>query len=83
MPWIDKARPRDAGVTSSSEHWRPPRHINAFIIAFVAYDLLTAFKPRIDQKLNVYPFSAFPMLRRRADGTRCVGLSSAVCTATS
>lgn len=41
--------------------WRVPRHIAAFIVVFVAYDLTTAFWPRIDQRLNTYPFSGFPM----------------------
>ncbi len=32
-----------------------------FIVSFVVYDLFTAFWPRIDQRLNTYPFSSFPM----------------------
>ena len=41
--------------------WRPPRARRIFIVAFVAYDALTAFAPGLDQWLNTYPFSGFPM----------------------
>ncbi len=41
--------------------WSPPRAIRGFVIAFVAYDAITAIIPTIDQRLNTYPFSAFPM----------------------
>jgi hypothetical protein len=49
--------------------WRPSRAIRGFIIGFVVYDLLTAFVPTLDQRLNTYPFSGFPMfatIRARA-----------------
>ncbi|HEY5924610.1 MAG TPA: hypothetical protein VIV11_23185, partial [Kofleriaceae bacterium] len=38
-----------------------PLPTRIFIIAFAVYHLATAFVPRIDQKLNTYPFSSFPM----------------------
>jgi len=41
--------------------WSPPRAIRGFVIAFVAYDVITAIIPTIDQRLNTYPFSGFPM----------------------
>jgi hypothetical protein len=41
--------------------WRAPRATRVFIIAFVVYDVLTAFVPTLDQRLNTYPFSSFPM----------------------
>lgn len=41
--------------------WRPPRAARAFVLGFVIYDVLTAFVPVVDQKLNTYPFSGFPM----------------------
>nr|MDQ3370321.1 hypothetical protein [Myxococcota bacterium] len=34
------------------------------ILAFVLYDVLTAFTPALDQRLNTYPFSGFPMFAR-------------------
>jgi hypothetical protein len=39
----------------------PPRARRLWILVFVLYDLVTAFVPAIDQKLNTYPFSGFPM----------------------
>lgn len=41
--------------------WAPSLRIATFVIAFVAYDAVTALIPTVDQKLNTYPFSAFPM----------------------
>jgi hypothetical protein len=37
------------------------RWLRAWIAGFVGYELVTAFVPVIDQKLNTYPFSGFPM----------------------
>lgn len=41
--------------------WTPPRAAWWFVIAFVTYDAITAIVPTLDQQLNTYPFSAFPM----------------------
>lgn len=41
--------------------WSPPRWAQRFIVAFVVYDVITAVIPTLDQRLNTYPFSAFPM----------------------
>ena len=41
--------------------WAPPRAARRFVLAFVIYDVVTALVPTIDQRLNTYPFSAFPM----------------------
>jgi hypothetical protein len=41
--------------------WRPPRGPRIFVIAFVIYDVITSFVPALDQRLNTYPFSGFPM----------------------
>src|SRR5262249_28806839 len=41
--------------------WSPPRAVSIFVIAFVAYDAFTALVPGVDQRLNTYPFSGFPM----------------------
>lgn len=38
-----------------------PRWARGFVIAFVIYDAVTAIIPTLDQRLNTYPFSAFPM----------------------
>jgi hypothetical protein len=43
------------------EDWRAPRGPTIFVIAFIVYDVVLAFSPGIDQKLNTYPVSAFPM----------------------
>lgn len=39
----------------------PRRALRIWIIVFVVYDVLTAFIPTLDQRLNTYPFSGFPM----------------------
>ncbi len=41
--------------------WSPPRAVRIFIVAFVIYDVATALIPSLDQRLNTYPFSGFPM----------------------
>ena len=41
--------------------WQPPRAPRIAIAVFVLYDVVTAFAPGVDQWLNTYPFSAFPM----------------------
>ena len=60
---------RPASVPAPPPGWQPRRSIRWFVIAFVAYDAFTAFVPTVDQKLNTYPFSSFPMfatIRARA-----------------
>lgn len=39
----------------------PARAPRIYVIAFFAYELVTAFIPTLDQRLNTYPFSSFPM----------------------
>ncbi|HUJ60574.1 MAG TPA: hypothetical protein VLX92_18865 [Kofleriaceae bacterium] len=56
--WIAR-RPRPAERTPDG--WRPRRAARIFVIAFVAYDAVTAVVPALDQWLNTYPFSGFPM----------------------
>lgn len=49
--------------------WKPRRAAQIFVIGFVTYDAVTALVPALDQRLNTYPFSAFPMfatIRARA-----------------
>ena len=41
--------------------WQPPRATRIYIVVFVIYDVATALIPALDQKLNTYPFSGFPM----------------------
>ena len=53
-------RPRPAAAPAPPS-WQPPRGARWFVIAFVVYDALTAFVPALDQWLNTYPFSGFPM----------------------
>lgn len=43
------------------EGWKAPRGPRIFIACFFAYELLTSFIPALDQRLNTYPFSGFPM----------------------
>jgi hypothetical protein len=56
---------RPSARTSSAKNppasWTPPRGPRRFVIAFLVYDAITALIPTIDQRLNTYPFSAFPM----------------------
>jgi hypothetical protein len=46
---------------AAPEGWTPPRAVRRFVLAFVIYDAITAAIPTLDQRLNTYPFSAFPM----------------------
>jgi hypothetical protein len=49
--------------------YRPSRAIRIWVVVFFFYQTLTAFVPTLDQRLNTYPFSGFPMfatLRVRA-----------------
>ena len=39
----------------------PPLRVQLFVIAFVIYECAMSLIPRIDQKVNTYPFSGFPM----------------------
>ncbi|HET9626287.1 MAG TPA: hypothetical protein VFP84_33220 [Kofleriaceae bacterium] len=41
--------------------WRPPRGQRWFVLGFVVYDALTGLVPKLDQILNTYPFTGFPM----------------------
>jgi uncharacterized membrane protein YphA (DoxX/SURF4 family) len=41
--------------------WTPPLAARSYVIAFVIYDAATAIIPTLDQRLNTYPFSGFPM----------------------
>jgi hypothetical protein len=52
---------RPASEPPTPEGWSPRRAVRRFIIAFVVYDAITAAVPRVDQWLNTYPFSGFPM----------------------
>jgi hypothetical protein len=39
----------------------PSRAVRTWIACFLAYDILTAFVPTLDQRLNTFPFTSFPM----------------------
>jgi hypothetical protein len=56
---IERFRP--SPVPKTLVDWRPPKGPRIFIIAFIGYDVLTGFIPTLDQRLNTYPFSGFPM----------------------
>jgi len=55
-----RPEPRPPAPTSALPAWR----VRAFVLAFVIYDVATAFIPKIDQQLNTYPFSSFPMFSK-------------------
>jgi hypothetical protein len=59
------ARRRRGAVPAVQTRGRFPAVVShftiAFVIAFLAYDAITAFVPTADQRLNTYPFSGFPM----------------------
>jgi len=42
----------------------PSRAVRAFVIGFVVYDLAMSFIPMIDQRLNTYPFTGYPMFAK-------------------
>jgi hypothetical protein len=42
----------------------PRRPVRLFVIAFVVYDLATSLIPTIDQRLNTFPFTSFPMFAK-------------------
>lgn len=58
---VTRRAPATPATPSTPPGWTPPRRAYWFVIAFVVYDALTAIIPTLDQRLNTYPFSAFPM----------------------
>ena len=50
-----------AAAAATAPPVRPPLGARIFVIAFVLYDLATSLIPRLDQRLNTYPFTSFPM----------------------
>src|SRR4029078_9510273 len=52
---------RAPALPATPPGWQPPHAARRFVIGFVIYDLATALIPTLDQRLNTYPFSAFPM----------------------
>lgn len=54
-------RRRPLPVREPPPVWAPPPVSSRFIVAFIVYDAVTALIPTLDQRLNTYPFSAFPM----------------------
>ncbi len=52
---------RRAAVPAVPDGWTPPRAAQGYVIAFAIYDMITAIVPTLDQRLNTYPFSGFPM----------------------
>ena len=58
---LGRVRGRGTPPAPPPSDWRPARGGRAFILGFVVYDALMAFVPTLDQRLNTYPFSGFPM----------------------
>jgi hypothetical protein len=52
---------RAPALPATPPGWSPPLRARIFVIGFIAYDAITALVPTLDQRLNTYPFSAFPM----------------------
>jgi hypothetical protein len=52
---------RTVAAPAVPDGWTPPPAVRAYVIAFVVYDAVTALVPTLDQRLNTYPFSGFPM----------------------
>jgi hypothetical protein len=48
-------------IPPEREAGKPRRTTQIWIAVFVMYEVITAFTPSLDQKLNTYPFSGFPM----------------------
>jgi hypothetical protein len=42
-------------------NWRAPRGTQAYIALFALYTTFTSFAPGLDQRINTYPFTSFPM----------------------
>lgn len=59
IDWDRLLRRRLAAPPTSDR--APRKAIRRWVLAFVVYDVLTAFTPALDQLLNTYPFSGFPM----------------------
>ena len=57
----DRLFARRRTLPAVPEGWRPRRAIRIWLVVFIVYDVLTAFIPTLDQRLNTYPFSGFPM----------------------
>jgi hypothetical protein len=43
---------------------RPRMATRVWIVVFVVYEAVTSFVPTLDQRLNTYPFSGFPMFAK-------------------
>ena len=54
-------RTRPSHEAAAPPTWTPPRAAQLFVIAFVVYDTVASVIPGLDQRLNTYPFSGFPM----------------------
>lgn len=57
----DRLLRKTTDVPAPSGTWTPPRGPRIFVVAFVVYEVLTSFIPTLDQRLNTFPFSSFPM----------------------
>jgi len=57
-------RPLPGPASTSATSFSPPRGRRTFIVVFVVYDVVTSFVPTLDQRLNTFPFSGFPMFAK-------------------
>ena len=61
IDWDALLRRRGAPAPEPPAGWTPPRGPRRYVVAFFAYELVTSFVPTVDQRLNTFPFSSFPM----------------------
>jgi hypothetical protein len=61
VDWEWLFRVKHAGAPAELETGRSRRALSGFIAAFLALDVLASFVPRLDQRMNLYPFTGFPM----------------------
>jgi hypothetical protein len=59
--WWRRRRPAPGPSAPATAPARVARGVPIFVAAFVLYDVVVGFVPAIDQRLNTYPFSSFPM----------------------
>lgn len=57
--WVVRWLPRESADVTPSPRTR--RVISAFVAVFVALVLVTSFVRGVDQRLNLYPFTGYPM----------------------
>ncbi|CAN5208283.1 hypothetical protein BH11MYX1_BH11MYX1_45710 [soil metagenome] len=59
--WLLRRREPAGTASEPPPTWSQQKGARIFVIVFVIYDVATALIPSLDQRLNTYPFSGFPM----------------------